>query len=98
VFLVFGASAWADELPAPPDPPEARINPPVGVTTQARINPPVGIAPPDDETAQARLQPPGGVTPQARLNPPVGTPTPDQLSLFDMILIWLQSRISIPNG
>ncbi len=97
--LVFGVAAWADEAPLPQtDPPEWRISPPVGVTAQARIEPPVSVTsrvqPPVGATA--RLQPPGGVTPQARLNPPVGAPTSDHLSLFDMILMWLQPRISIP--
>jgi len=88
-FVLAAASAWADE-------PQARANPPVGVTTQARLEPPVGIAPPPpDLTPQARASPPVGVT--ARMNPPVGAPTPDQ-SLYDTILLWLQSRISIPNG
>ena len=109
VFLVLTAgSAWPDELPpTPTDSPQARVNPPGGVTTQARVEPPVGIAPPPpDATPQVRLQPPGGVTTQARLEPPVGVTArmnppvgaPDQLSLFDMILIWLQSRLSIPHG
>jgi hypothetical protein len=68
--------------------------------TNARVAPPVGIAPPPppDATTQARAQPPVGVSTQARMNPPVGAPTPGQVSLFDMIVNWLQSRISIPNG
>ena len=93
-LLVLGAaSAWAEEPPAPStDPPGARMNPPVGVSTQARMNPPVGIVPPPppDGTEQARAQPPVGV--QARMQPPVGG------TWTDMILLWLQSRISIPNG
>src|SRR5215213_10289974 len=93
-FLVLGAaSAWAEESPAPPtDPPGARMNPPVGVTTYARASPPVGIAPPPppDATTQARINPPVGV--EARMQPPVGG------TWTDMLLIWLQSRISIPNG
>jgi hypothetical protein len=99
-FLVLGAaSAWAEEPTAPTDPPGARLNPPVGATTQARLNPPVGIAPPPpDATTQARAQPPVGVSTQARMNPPVGGPTSGQASLFDTILIWLQSRLSVPNG
>ena len=52
----------------------------------ARLDPPVGIAPPL----------PADVTTQARLNPPVGAPAPT--SLMDIIRIWWQSRISIPNG
>jgi len=94
VFLVLGAAgAWADEAPAPPtDPPQARLGPPVGVTAQARLGPPVGIAPPPppDGSEQARASPPVGV--QARMQPPVGG------TWTDMILLWLQSRISIPNG
>jgi hypothetical protein len=46
----------------------------------------------------ARLGPPGGVSTNARLNPPVGAPAPGDLSLLDMMLIWLQSRLSVPNG
>lgn len=97
VFLVLGAaSAWAEEPPAPPtDPPGARLNPPVGVTTQARLQPPVGIAPPPpDTTTQARVQPPVGVSAQARMNPPVGEP----MTLTEMLLRWLQSRLSVPHG
>jgi hypothetical protein len=100
-FLVLGAaSAWAEEPPTPPtDPPEARMQPPVGVMTYARASPPVGIAPPPpDGTEQARLGPPVGVSTNARLNPPVGAPAPGDPSLLDTILIWLQSRISVPNG
>jgi hypothetical protein len=96
VFLVLTAvRAWAGE-PPPTDPPQARMQPPVGVTTQARVAPPVGIAPPPppDVTQQARIQPPGGMTAQARLGPPGGAP----MTLREMILMWLQSRISIPNG
>jgi hypothetical protein len=91
VFLVFVvAGAWADEPPAgpPTDSPQARMSPPVGVSTQARVAPPVGIAPP----------PPPDATTQARANPPVRALTRGQVSLFDMMLMWLQSRISIPNG
>jgi hypothetical protein len=101
-FLVLGAaSAWADDAPTPPtDPPQARLGPPVGVTAQARLGPPVGIAPPPppDATTEARAQPPVGVITYARASPPVGAPTGGQESLLDMIVSWLQSRISIPNG
>lgn len=64
VFLVFtAAGAWAGETQTPPtDPPEARMKPPDGVTTQARMQPPVGV------------------------------------SLLDIIVTWLQSRLSVPNG
>lgn len=101
-FLVLGAaSAWAEEPPAPPtEPPGARAQPPVGVTAYARAQPPVGIAPPTppDATTQARLGPPVGVMTQSRLQPPVGAPAPGQASLLDMIVTWLQSRMSIPYG
>jgi hypothetical protein len=98
LLVLTAAGAWADEAAPPTDPPQARLEPPVGVTTQARMQPPVGIAPPDDgTTTKARVSPPVGVTPQVRLNPPSGAPTPDHLSLLDMIMIWFQSRISVPN-
>ena len=88
VLLVFAAaSAWAGETQTPPtDPPQARMQPPGGLTAQARMQPPGGIAPPPppDTTTQARVAPPGGVK----------APVP----LFDMLRIWLQSRISIPPG
>jgi len=88
VFLVFtAAGTWAEVPPAPPtDPPEARASPPGGVSAQARASPPVGA------TTQARMKPPDGVSTQARMQPPGG------VTWADMILLWLQSRISIPNG
>lgn len=52
------------------------------------------MKPPDGVTAQARLNPPSGVTVQARMNPPVGAP----MTLKEMILLWLQSRLTIPHG
>jgi hypothetical protein len=44
-LLVLGAAgAWADEAPTPPtDPPQARLGPPVGVTSEARMKPPDGL-------------------------------------------------------
>lgn len=51
--LVLSVPVWADEAP-PTDPPQARIQPPVGVTSQWRVQPPVGV------TSQARMQPPVG--------------------------------------
>lgn len=93
-FLVLvAASAWADDAPTlPTDPPQARLGPPGGVAAQARVAPPVGVA------TNARAAPSVGVSTQARMNPPVGAPTSGQVSMFEMILTWLQSRISIPNG
>ena len=87
VFVVLTAvSAWAD------DPPQARAQPPGGLTAQIRLEPPGGL------TAQARLHPPDGLTAEARIQPPAGGPIPDQPSLFDMIMFWLQSRLSVPHG
>lgn len=85
VFLVLAAAgAWAGEPPT--DPPQARLDPPGGVSAQARLDPPGGVA------TQARLAPPVGGT--ARATPPGGAP----MTLTDMILMWLQSRLSVPNG
>jgi hypothetical protein len=104
VFLVFVTGAWADEPPlgvsaqARISPPggvsaQARISPPGGVSAQARISPPDGIAPPaPTPTAQARVNPPVGA--QSRLQPPGGAP----MTLGAMILMWLQSQLSIPHG
>jgi hypothetical protein len=98
VFVTFGVSAaWAGETQSPPtDPPQIRLQPPGGVTAQIRLQPPGGVA------AQIRLQPPVGV--QSRMQPPgggaarVSPPGGAPMTLADMILIWLQSRISIPHG
>ncbi len=41
--LVLAVPVWAEEASTPPtNPPEARAQPPVGVTSQARLQPPVG--------------------------------------------------------
>jgi hypothetical protein len=32
------------------------------------------------------------------MNPPVGAPAPGDESLLDMLLTWLQSRLTIPHG
>ena len=44
--------------------------------------------PPPDP--QARIQPPGGYTSQAR--------TPSPRGVFALVKLWLQSRLTIPNG
>ena len=106
VLLVFMAAvAWAYEAAAQAtEPPQIKLQPPGGLTTQIRLNPPGGLTaqarlnPPGGLTAEARIQPPVGVTPQARMEPPGGAPAPDQQSLFDMIRIWLQLRLSVPDG
>ncbi|HYC88575.1 MAG TPA: hypothetical protein VEO54_05140 [Thermoanaerobaculia bacterium] len=79
-------AAWADDPPSPTDPPQSRMQPPVGMTAQARVQPPVGV------TAQSRIQPPGGDTAESRLQPPVGIR--DQ-NLVDLLLIWLRERAGI---
>ena len=47
-----------------------------------------------------RIQPPGGLTAQWRIQPPGGASAqaPAPMPLFDLFLIWLQSRWSIPHG
>lgn len=90
-------TVYADDAPAPGDPPEARIRPPGGVTSQARISPPIGTPSPD-----ARINPPGGVKPvepQGRIKPPIGVTAPEP-SLFEQFLDWLvlQARINPPIG
>lgn len=59
--LLLAVPVWADEAPtSPTDPPQARIQPPGGYTSNARLQPPVGI--------------------------------------LIAVKLWLQSRLSIPNG
>lgn len=78
-------NALADDPPAPFDPPESRIKPPSGLTSQARIGPPSGLTsqsrikpPSGDPTADARIQPPSGdPTTDARISPPGGAPQND---------------------
>lgn len=82
-------SAFAD---GPFDPPESRIRPPSGVTSQSRIRPPSG-----EPATDARIGPPPGGVPQpdARIQPPSGEP-----SFFELVLDWLQAqaRIHPPIG
>ena len=85
-FVLVGPVAWADDPPAPTDPPQARLQPPVGITTQARLQPPVG----------SPTQ--GGVTPQARLQPPVGGSAERDRNLVELMMTWLRSRLSPPIG
>jgi hypothetical protein len=99
-------SAFADGPPNPADPPEARIQPPGGLTSQARIQPPSGVTsqarikpPSGDPTAAARITPPGGA-PQndARIGPPSGVT--GEPGFFELVLDWLrsQARIVSPIG
>lgn len=92
VTAVATPSAYAED---PIEPPQARINPPGGFTSQARISPPTG-----NPTTDARIHPPGG-TPQsdARINPPIGVTSPEP-SFFQLLVEWLraQARIHPPIG
>ena len=87
LFILVGPAAWADDPPAPTDPPQARLQPPVGITTQARLQPPVGSP-----------AAPAGVTPQARLQPPVGGSAERDRGFVELMMSWLRSRISPPIG
>jgi hypothetical protein len=82
-------AAWADDPPAPPDPPQSRIQPPVGVMAQARIQPPGGL------TAEARVQPPVGITTNSRMQPPVGGPETGEQNLFELFATWLRAQAGV---
>lgn len=58
--LLLAVPVWADEAAAPPDPPQGRMQPPVGVSSQAR--------------------------------------TPSPRGVFALVKLWLQSRLTVPNG
>jgi hypothetical protein len=78
LMVVFACAAYADE-PAPLDPPQVKISPPVGapapaVATQNRISPPIEIGirilpPIGAPTSQVRVSPPAA---QAKIGPPIG--------------------------
>jgi hypothetical protein len=82
VILVLSAGQAGAQL-NPTDPPERRIQPPVGVTSEVRVQPPV-VA-----TAERRIAPPVGVTTQVRLQPPVGV----EQSYFEQFMLWLRAQI-----
>lgn len=82
-------AAWADDPPSPTDPPQSRIQPPVGVTADARMQPPVGV------TADARVQPPVGDTADSRIQPPGGSPELREQNLVNLFLIWLRDRAGV---
>jgi hypothetical protein len=80
--LVGQPTVFADDTDGPFGPPESRIRPPSGVSSQSRIKPPGGITslsrirPPSGEpTEDSRIKPPSGTTAQARILPPSGEPT-----------------------
>jgi hypothetical protein len=83
VVVLAGQVVWAGEPLLPTDPPERRIAPPVGVTSQARLQPPGGVP------AERRIAPPVGVAAERRIQPPVGF---DQ-SYFEQFMLWLRTQI-----
>jgi hypothetical protein len=86
-------SAWADDGSSVFDPPQARIHPPTGITSQARILPPSGA------TSQSRIRPPSGEpTSDSRIRPPGGATA--QPSWYELLINWLrtQARIHPPTG
>ena len=93
LFVLIGPSLRADEVV---DPLQARLHPPVGVTSEARLQPPVGVEsqsrlhPPVGDESQARIQPPGGDATQIRLQPPVG--------VADLLFLWIRLQIGVPIG
>jgi hypothetical protein len=90
VFILIAAHvALADDPPNPFDPPEARVRPPIGQTSQARIRPPGGVS------SDALIRPPIGTPqPTALIHPPIGQPEP-QPTIFQVALRWVQLGISI---
>lgn len=83
VVVLAGQVVWASEPLLPPDPPERRIAPPVGVTSQARLQSPGGVP------AEGRIAPTVHVTTQVRLQPPVGI----EQSYFAQFMLWLRAQI-----
>ena len=81
---------YADDPPPTTEPPQARIGPPGGVSLtaeppQARIGPPTGMRS-SDGLATVRIGPPGGVA------------ATDEMSVLDLIWLWLRARIAPPTG
>ena len=62
-------SVFADETTGPFDPPEARIKPPGGVTSQSRILPPSGVTAPEPTFFELLIE---WLRVQAQILPPVG--------------------------
>lgn len=89
--MVAVPATYADDPPSPYQPPEARIAPPGGVSSQGRIGTPGGAPTPDDPTTEARIGSPGGKA-DARISPPTGEPEP---SFFDLLIEWLRAQARI---
>ncbi|HEX6099844.1 MAG TPA: hypothetical protein VF432_26260 [Thermoanaerobaculia bacterium] len=94
-------SAFADETSGLSEPPQARILPVGGLTSQARIGPVGGVA------AESRILPPSGVASESRIKPPSGDPEADsrirppggapseEPGVFELLLEWLRARAGI---
>jgi hypothetical protein len=95
VVVLAARIAFADD-PSPFQPPEARISPPGGVSSQARISPPGGAPSPDARSVPAS----GGPSrPVARVQPPISSSQAEP-SILDLFLDWLviHARIRPPIG
>ena len=101
VVVLAAPAAWGDVVANPTDPPQSRLQPPVGLAAEVRLQPPVGVAaqarlqPPGGVTAQVRIQPPVGITPQHRIQPPVGGTATDQ-TYFEQLMLWLRTQLGSP--
>lgn len=84
--LVGLPGAFADEPTNPYEPPEARIKPPTGATSQ--------VSSPGSATAPRGERPVGMPQTNARIKPPTGEPEP---SGFELLIEWLraQARLGI---
>lgn len=79
--------AFADDPPPGTEPMERRLQPPVGIASQA------------EEASDRRLRPPMGVASEGRIQPPGGITDPEEPpSVWELFLVWLQSRIHVPVG
>jgi hypothetical protein len=70
VLFIAAPMLYADDF-NPNQPPEARMQPPGGLTIQGRMQPPIGWTEPPPPL-DARGQPPIGLAPEARIQPPGG--------------------------
>lgn len=88
--ILITPAVYADDPPSGIDPPQVRIGPPTGVTSQVRIGPPTGVA------SEARIGPPTGV--DSRIGTPPGGAAAEAPTLVEMFWAWLQARIGPPIG